>query len=66
VSLAADYIVAVGLDGRAYAAGRSEDIVKEVNEWTDIEAVSAADKYCVGLKRDGTLVFSGKFDFEKE
>ena len=65
VSLASDYIVAVGRDGRAYAAGRSEDIVKEVSEWTDIASVSAADKYCVGLKKDGTLVFSGKFDFEK-
>ena len=66
ISLAADYIVGVGTDGRVYAAGRNEDIVQEVSAWQDIAAVSASDKYCVGLKNDGTLVFSGKFDFEKD
>ena len=38
----------------------------DVSSWTDIIAIDAAEDWCVGLRRDGTLVFAGDHVFMDE
>ena len=59
VSACSGHTIAVGEDGKVYAAGVNEVGQSNVSQWTDIVAVAAGTTHAVGLKKDGSLVFAG-------
>lgn len=50
-------------DGTAIAAGQDAELSRQVAAWRDITAIGASNRYCVGVKRDGTLVFAGTYEY---
>ena len=61
-TLSAGYYCTVGLktDGSVVAKGIDSDDQHDLNEWSNIIAVSAGDDHIVGLKADGSVVAIGK------
>ena len=50
-------------DGTCVSAGLEGKNPVDVSGWTDIVDIEAGGDYLVGVKQDGTLVFSGSFSF---
>ncbi len=53
------HTVGVKSDGTVVAVGNNEEGQCDVDNWTDIVAVSAGGYHTVGLKADGTVVAVG-------
>lgn len=51
--------LAMGQDGKVYAAGVNESGQGDVSAWTDVIAVAAGTTHSVGLKAEGTVVAAG-------
>ena len=66
-TIAADSLHTVGVkkDGTVLAIGKNDYGQCDVNDWTDIIAVSIGGSYTVGLKLDGTVVATG-FNSQKQ
>ncbi len=65
ISAGYDYTVGLKKDGTAVAVGDNDDGQCNVDDWTDIVAVSAGSSilgHTVGLKSDGTVVAVGNND----
>lgn len=55
------YVMALLENGKVLFAGKMEDraAALEIKGWKDITEICAANECCVGLKKDGVLVFAG-------
>ena len=64
-TISAGYYFAVGLkkDGTVVAAGNNTHGQCNVEDWTDIIAISTGDGHTVGLRADGTVVAVGDNDY---
>ena len=47
-------------DGTVVATGNNEYGQCDVSEWNDIVAISAGPTFTIGLRKDGSLIFTGK------
>lgn len=55
------YSVLLMNDGKVYCGGIVDPFLQMATvEWSDITATSAVENHCVGLKKDGTVVFAGE------
>ena len=45
------------------AAAAADGRTPDVSGWTDIVDIGNGGTYCVGVRKDGTLVFAGDYDF---
>ena len=61
VSVTGSYHTTVGLkkDGTCVSCGFTVGNERDVDDWTDIVAISAGENHTVGLRRDGTVVACG-------
>ena len=59
VAVRTDTTYGLTADGRVLAAGA---YINSASDWTDIKAIYAGPYHLVGIKEDGTVVASGKFD----
>ena len=64
-------LVAWRNDGTVYSQGLDETMSKEVSAWTDIESAGFWTDFdtpsaVYGIKKDGTVVFSGPWDYDDE
>ncbi len=66
VCLTDSYVLGLRADGTALLAFFGDRADLDVSQWTDIIAIGAGRDWCVGLKSDGTLVFSGSHIFMGE
>ena len=56
------FIAAIRADGTVVANGKNTYEIKEVADWTGIEAISGEGINIAGLKKDGTVIFTtGQF-----
>ena len=69
VQMDGDYCHTVGLfsDGTVVAVGDNTDGECNVSEWTDIVSIAAGEYFTAGLKKDGTVLVTGKcYTYEQE
>lgn len=59
ISVSSYHTVGVHSDGTVVAVGSNESGQSDVEDWTDIVAVSAGEGFTVGLRSDGTVVATG-------
>ena len=59
IATGAEHSVGLKADGTVVAVGHNEYGQCDVQDWTDIVAVSAGNFHTVGLKADGTVVATG-------
>lgn len=57
------HTVAIQKDGSVVAVGSENAFDDEINDWSDVVAVSASRDHTVGLKSDGTVIASGSNNF---
>ena len=62
VQMDGDYCHTVGLysDGTVVAVGDNTDGECDVSEWTDIVAIAAGEYFTAGLRKDGTVIVTGR------
>ena len=62
VQMDGDYCHTVGLfsDGTVVATGDNTDGECDVSEWTDIVSVAAGEYFTAGLRKDGTVLVTGR------
>ena len=59
------FILGLKEDGTAVSVSRVSE-APDVSAWKDVAAIGCGSDYCVGLKKDGTLVFAGEHIFMGE
>ena len=59
------FILGLKEDGTAVSVSRVSK-APDVSAWKDVIAIGCGSDYCVGLKKDGTLVFAGEHVFMGE
>ncbi len=57
------YVLGLKEDGSVLLAVFGDNVELDVSQWQDIIAIGAGQDWCVGLKADGTLIFSGNHVF---
>ncbi len=54
------FVIGLKSNGKAIGVGENNKGQCDVNNWTDIVAVSAGENHAVGLKSDGTVMAAGR------
>jgi len=55
------HIVLLETDEKVKAYGRNDHKQCEIDNWRDIVAISAGDRFSIGLKEDGTIAAAGNY-----
>lgn len=54
-----NHMLVIGKGGNVVASGDNSSGQCNTENWTDVVSVAAGDKYSIGLKSDGTVLFAG-------
>ena len=56
------FIFGLRSDGTVLSARLSTGVPFDVSDWSDIVAIAAGSQYVIGVRNDGSVVFTGKPD----